>query len=100
MPNRFTQDELVDKALLALKEVAETISARPGPVAPTRALRFTLAFLAQGHDRKPYDMFWKAATEPMRGGEHHHGGSIHFGRVQTVNNLGGFICRLHNREPW
>lgn len=100
MPTRFTRDELVDKALAVLKEAAETVEARPGPVPRSLALRFTLAFLAHGHERQAYDLFWEAATRPLRAGEQDHHGAIYFGRIQTVNNLAGFICRMHGREPW
>lgn len=94
-PSRFTKDELVDKALLAVKEAARQ-RARDEAVPRTHALRFALAFLADGQDRRVYDMFWKAVTEPLRAGEVL---SDSFGRRQTIDNACGFIHRKHGREP-
>ena len=64
---RAVQDQLVFKALCALAEVVE--QCRTGPVIPTFAVRFALAYLyAVGDaDRSPFDEFWRAIRT---GGEH------------------------------
>ena len=56
---RFDRDQLVFKALCALDEAADACHA--GPVKPTFALRFALAFLYAVSDgrRDPYDDFWR-----------------------------------------
>lgn len=58
---RFTPEQLRDKALYAVEEAFE--QCRAGPVAPSRSLRFALAYLANpGGGREGFDMFWKAVT--------------------------------------
>jgi hypothetical protein len=100
MPSRFSHDELIDKALAALREAAQQIHNRAGPVDRSAALRFALAFLANGHDDRAFVLFWKAATRPLGAHEARHpGGSIAFGRLQSLDNALGFIHRLHGREP-
>jgi hypothetical protein len=77
---RFTNDELVDKALAALEEVY--LRAKDEPIEPTPALRFLLAFLAnEAQERWPFDTFWKEATTPAARNTL----SVAFGRRQGLN---------------
>ena len=63
---RFSDDQLRDKALYALEEAYEQCV--DGPVKGTKALRFTLAYLAnRTDDRACFDEFWRAVTDPMTG---------------------------------
>jgi hypothetical protein len=58
---RFSSEQLRDKALQALEEAY--LACRDGPVAPTAALRFALAWLGnEAEDRAPFDEFWKVVT--------------------------------------
>lgn len=61
---RIATDQLIVKALTALEEVGW--AAQSGPVAPSHALRFTLAFLyAHGDGRRDnFDTFWRVVTDP------------------------------------
>lgn len=101
MPNRFTDAELVDKALLVLREVVQQVRDRAGPVERSAALRFALAFLANEHADRAYVAFWNAATRAAgtMEGPSHRQSAEHFGRLQTLDNACGFIHRLHGREP-
>lgn len=65
---RIGIDRLILKALTALEEVGW--QAQRAPVAPSQALRFTLAFLyAHGDgDRESFDAFWRIVTDT---GDHH-----------------------------
>lgn len=56
------QDRLTTKALLALEEV--TRSAEAGPVSPSLAVRFALAYLYSvgGGNREAYDLYWRTLT--------------------------------------
>jgi hypothetical protein len=60
---RIGTDQLIVKALSALDEVGWR--AQKEPVAPTLALRFTLAFLyAHGDGRRDsFDEFWRVVTD-------------------------------------
>ena len=52
---------MIAKALHALEEAYEQCGA--APVAPTRTLRFAIAYLAnRSVDRHPFDDFWRAVT--------------------------------------
>jgi hypothetical protein len=57
---RAVQDQLVFKALCALAEVVE--QCRTGPIIPTFAVRFALAYLYAVGDgeRLAFDDFWRA----------------------------------------
>lgn len=57
---RFSKEHLTFKALVGLDEAAES----SGPVPPSFALRFALAYLYATSDgeRWLYDDFWRAAT--------------------------------------
>lgn len=60
---RIGTDKLIVKALTALEEVGW--QAQRAPVAPSHALRFTLAFLyahGDGH-RESFDAFWRIVTD-------------------------------------
>ena len=67
---RIGTDQLIVKALHAIEDVCW--AAQRGPVAPTFALRFVLAFLfAHGDGRREcFDEFWRIVTEL---GDHHQG---------------------------
>lgn len=65
----FGTQALIVKALHALEDVGW--QSQKGPVAPSYALRFTLAYLfamGGGKDRATFDEFWRAATDL---GDHH-----------------------------
>jgi hypothetical protein len=100
-PSRFDHDQLTDKALAALREAAQQVHDRGGPIEPSAALRFALAFLANGHDDRTYIAFWRAVTRPAGAmeGLAHRQSAQHFGRLQSMNNACRFIHRLHGREP-
>lgn len=58
---RFSEEQLIAKALAAVEAVEER--AQHGPVAPTPELRFVLAYLAnRAPERWPFDECWKLAT--------------------------------------
>lgn len=60
---RLADDDLRDRALAALEEVAAAAEAGAVPKSPQ--LRFLLAFLARSAgERWPFDQFWRAATTP------------------------------------
>lgn len=56
---RIDREHLVFKALCALSEIVEQCGA--GPVSPSLALRFSLAYLfsVSDGDRSSFDTFWK-----------------------------------------
>jgi hypothetical protein len=60
---RFSEQELIFKALVALDDVAEQCAE---PYRPGFALRFALAFLYAHSDgeREPYDRFWRGLQDP------------------------------------
>jgi hypothetical protein len=66
---RIGTDKLIVKALHAIEDACW--SAQGGPVAPTYALRFVLAFLFENGDgrRETFDEFWRVVTDA---GNHHH----------------------------
>lgn len=60
----FGTDKLIIKALHAVEDAAWL--AQKGPVDPSFALRFALAFLyahTDGKDRESFDMFWRIVTD-------------------------------------
>lgn len=61
---RIATDKLIIKALTALEEVGR--QAQTGPIAPSFALRFTLAFLYahSAGERESFDEFWRVVTDP------------------------------------
>lgn len=92
---RFSEDQLRDKALLALTEVYRQAEKQALP--KSLWLRFLLAYLARGvTERSSFDNFWKAATQPIRGGGHN---ADDFGRHQTLSGGHKRIYRLHGYEP-
>lgn len=91
---RFTEDELVDKALLALREIAMAHQQGPWPHRDT--LRAVLAFLYRGGDREPYDRFYRAATQAGEGEVL----SQSFGRFQTMRAAYAAIAREWGRDYW
>lgn len=65
---RIGTDKLIEKALTALEEIGW--QAQKAPIAPSCALRFTLAYLfAHGDGRRAsFDEFWRVVTDT---GDHH-----------------------------
>lgn len=81
---RLAPEQLKMKALAALEEAAER--SHRGPVEPSYALRFSLAFLyavADG-ERWPFDGFWQAVTRDW-GKADAGGAAAGIGRWQTAN---------------
>ena len=92
---RFTDHQLLNKALLALTEAYRLAEKQALP--KSLWLRFLLAYLARGLDeRSTFDNFWKAATQPIRGGGHN---AYDFGRHQSLAGCHKRIYRLHGYEP-
>jgi muramidase (phage lysozyme) len=91
---RFAQEQLVDKALMALREAMTDCYHSGRGVAPTRALRFALAFLYTGGDRQPFDDFWRDVTQ-LHGADQAEVMSTAFGRYQTLRSNLNRIARLH-----
>lgn len=90
---RFSQPQLIDRALAALDEAAAT--AVEGPIKPDKALTFVFAFLhAELPDKKVLPELWKEMQTPLARNE-----SIDFGRRQTINNLAGHTSFLLGRKP-
>jgi len=75
---RFTDSELLTRALAALEDVHDR--AREGPVERTEELRFLLAWLGnRAREKWPFDSFWQTATKapgPEKADQ--------FGRRQTL----------------
>jgi hypothetical protein len=109
-----TPAQLLDQALAALDEAATAASAAPIP--HTKALAFVFAYLTnmaadeaamadlrRRHpkayfaepDRRAFTELWRVMAEPLRDG----GGSLDFGRTQTIGNLAGYVRRVFGREP-
>ena len=61
---RFDRDQLIFKALCAVDEAVDECN--HGPLKPTFALRFALAFLfaVSDGDRTSYDEFWREVGDP------------------------------------
>lgn len=92
---RFTDDELLAKALAAIEAVEKR--ARQGPIAQTPELRFVLAYLAnRAPERWPFDEAWKQATRDIVGGSAASG----FGRRQSLlAAINGIYLQLGVRRP-
>jgi len=84
----FGPEQLRDKALAALEEVAERSGRQP--VERTQALGFALAYLwAYGSgDREVFTWFWKSLSDPHD-----------IGRSQNVNASLKAIYRAVGMEP-
>lgn len=95
LPMRLTDEELRDKALLALEEIAA--AAEKAVVPKTAQLRFLLAFLARdAKERWPFDAFWKAATSPPMDDTY----SSTFARQQKLTNaVAGIYVQLGLKRP-
>lgn len=104
------RDQLVMKALCALDEAAEAANA--GPVAPSFALRFALAYLfAVGKgERWMHDAFWREmqVPDPADGRMSHRGTQVYSclqgvmrnaGIVPTVETLGDLRRRRDAMSP-
>ncbi len=89
---RFTESQLRDKALLALREAYE--QAQTGPIPKSFALRFVLAYLSNGIDRRAVDTFWTVAT-----GAADRNSSDWFGRQQSLGNAYKYLHRQLGLEP-
>ena len=93
MPSRFTHAQLVDKALLLLREVAHHCSQSGSAVEPSRGLRLALALLYTGGDPRPFYEFWTLATErPEREPEVL---AIAFGRFQRLRSCIAAISKVN-----
>jgi hypothetical protein len=89
--------QLVRKALLALDEAID--QAREGPVQPTFALRFVLAWLYVSSDRRraPYDAFWRCIRDPLSyAWSEEQRSNMRFTQARTAFNG---ICRSVGIEP-
>ena len=83
---RIGTDKLIVKALIALEEAGW--QAQKAPVAPSFALRFTLAYLfahGDGH-RESFDEFWRVITDE---------GDLHQSSPTLTNVVRGNVA---NRE--
>ena len=88
VPMRFSMTELRDKALLSLDEAYE--EALKGPIAKSKHLSFTLAFLSRfTDDDAPFIQFWREATNPAISDNTSH----QFGRRQCLMNARAVIYR-------
>ena len=93
MPSRFTHTQLVDKALLLLREVAHRCSQTGTAVEPSRGLRLALALLYTGGDPRPFYEFRTLATEgPDRKPEVI---AIAFGRFQAMRSCMAVISKAN-----
>lgn len=82
---RFSEDELVEKALRALAAVGER--AEKGGLERTAEIRFLLAFLSNHlPERRHLDELWRELSRADVGNE-----AQDYGRRQTMRNLVGFI---------
>lgn len=93
MPESFTRDQLVDKALSALIDVMERH--KEHPCKEPELLRFALAFLYDGGDREPFDTFYREAMRPFIPNE-----AAEFGRFQSMRSAYGAIAARHGRDYW
>lgn len=93
---RFTQAQIIGKALAAVEEAAT--EAVTGQVKRTKALAFALAFLAnEAGERWPFDSLWREATRPIK----HDGGAVSFGRSQSITNaMNGIYLQLRVARRW
>lgn len=89
---RFSEEQLRDKALQALREAYDL--AQAGPIPKSFALRFVLAYLSNGIDRRAVDTFWKVATSPAD-----RNSSEWFGRQQSLGNAYKYLHRQLGLEP-
>jgi hypothetical protein len=92
---RFTEEQLVAKALVAVEAVEER--ARHGPVEATPELRFMLAYLAnRAPERWPFDQMWQLATgQPLDETL-----AADFGRSQgLLAAVNGVYVQLGRRSP-
>jgi hypothetical protein len=92
---RFTDQQLVAKALAALEAVRER--ALEAPVEPTAELRFVLAFLAaRAPERWPFDACWHAATVARPGDTE----AAAYGRHQSLlAAVNGIYLQLGLKRP-
>lgn len=110
---RFSEAQLLTRALAALDEAATQAAERP--IAHTKALAFVFAYLSavaadkealaelRRLDPKAYFTepkprvfvdLWNELVRPLAGNE-----SVDFGRRQTIDNLAGYIVRMFGRVP-
>jgi hypothetical protein len=93
--SRFTEEQLISKALAAIEAVE--LRARQGPVEPTPELRFVLAFLAnRAPERWPFDQCWQLVTgKPLSDTL-----AADFGRAQgLLAAVNGIYVQLGLRRP-
>ena len=91
MPSRFTHEQLVDKALLTLREALHQRYKTRQPLPTSRGLRLALAVLYPGGDRGSFDAFWQMATEAAE----HEVDAIAFGRFQAMRTCMAAISRAN-----
>lgn len=92
---RFSEEQLVAKALAAIEAVEER--ADQGPIEATPELRFVLAFLANhAPERWPFDECWRLVTSPPADSTAASG----FGRRQgLLAAINGIYVQLGLRRP-
>jgi hypothetical protein len=90
----FTREQLADKALLALQEIASAHKEGPWPY--ERTLRSILALLYRGGETWPYKQFLEAATLGSKGEVL----ALSFGRYQTMRSAYAAIAREWGRDFW
>ena len=88
---RIGKDQLIVKALHAIEDVCW--AAQRGPVAPTYALRFVLAFLFEHGDgrREGFDEFWRVVTDA----DNHHQTSESIANTARGNNANREAYRIY-----
>jgi hypothetical protein len=92
---RFSREQLIWKALLAVEEAAR--EGRDAPLPKSAQLRFTLAFLSIfAKERWPFDTFWREVTRPAQDKT----AAASFGRHQSINHaINGIYVQLGARRP-
>ena len=96
MPSRFTHEQLVDKALLVLREALHQRYETRQPLPASGGLRLELAVLYTGGDRTTFDDFWKQATEPCD----YEVDAIAFGRFQAMRTCMAAISRANGVDSY
>lgn len=92
---RFSEDQLIAKALAAVEAVEER--AKQGPVEGTPELRFVLAYLAnKAPERWPFDQCWQIATGEVRDDTLAADFGRHQGLLAAIN---GIYVQLGLRRP-
>jgi len=93
--SRFTDEQLVDKALHALIQHARLHEQGEMTERERALVRFALAFLYRGGNREPYERFWRESCRPKGVIE-----ADEFGRFQSIRGAMARILRAHGRDYW